>query len=371
MIVSILDLINIIALFQLSVFTLFLFLKKEHRQSNLLLAVFLIAQILIIFNFECFNFYREVYTFCPHLFYLGLPFLFLAAPVFYLYVKSLAFSDFRFNRRHLIHAAPFVVVMLLFVFTFHIHSTQTIRTMLDNRSYFISTYRWYYSLIVHLYILLYNISSLMVLNNYRRKIKETCSSVEKINLSWLSFVLYGFLFACCSSIISFLTSSIDSAVEGTVVFINFLIFFIFFNFIFFKALVQPVIFSGVKEASDLKRPFLSKSLERKYLDRLKLFMETEKPFLKPDITIFELSRKISVSSRALSEVINKSLGQNFYDFINSYRIKESQRLLSDNTRSKKTVLEVLYEVGYNSKSSFNIAFKKHTGMTPSQFKKRL
>ncbi|MBN1397426.1 MAG: AraC family transcriptional regulator, partial [Bacteroidetes bacterium] len=73
--------------------------------------------------------------------------------------------------------------------------------------------------------------------------------------------------------------------------------------------------------------------------------------------------------RALSEIINNSLNQNFYDFINSYRIKESKLMLEDKENKRKTVLEILYAVGYNSKSSFNVAFKKHTGMTPSQFKK--
>ncbi len=59
---------------------------------------------------------------------------------------------------------------------------------------------------------------------------------------------------------------------------------------------------------------------------------------------------------------------NFYDYISKYRIEEAKSILSDQS-SNKTVLEILYEVGFNSKSSFNTAFKKYTGVTPSKFKR--
>jgi AraC-like DNA-binding protein len=99
-------------------------------------------------------------------------------------------------------------------------------------------------------------------------------------------------------------------------------------------------------------------------------MEREKPFLNPGLTLSDISEKTSIPVRSLSEVINNSLNKNFYDFINSYRIKESQRLLEDSAVNRKTVLEILYEVGFNTKSSFNEAFKRHAGLTPTQYKKR-
>jgi AraC-like DNA-binding protein len=152
--------------------------------------------------------------------------------------------------------------------------------------------------------------------------------------------------------------------------INFLAFFIFYNYIFFKALIQPTIFSGVEEESRQKTPYLSKSVEKQYLNRLSQYMESEKPYLDPNITLINLSRKVLIPHRSLSEIINNTLGQNYYDFINTYRIKESQRLLSDTATQRKTILEILYEVGFNTKSSFNQAFKKHTGTTPTEYKRQ-
>jgi AraC-like DNA-binding protein len=69
-------------------------------------------------------------------------------------------------------------------------------------------------------------------------------------------------------------------------------------------------------------------------------------------------------------VINEHLKVNFYDFVNGYRVEEAKRLLEDGSHGKKNFLEILYEAGFNTKSAFNRAFKKHAGMTPSQYKSR-
>ncbi len=79
---------------------------------------------------------------------------------------------------------------------------------------------------------------------------------------------------------------------------------------------------------------------------------------------------MSMNSRTISEVINRYFDQNFSDFVNSFRIQEAISLLK-NSDDKTTVLEILYAVGFNSKSSFYTAFKIKTGMTPSEFKKSL
>ena len=63
------------------------------------------------------------------------------------------------------------------------------------------------------------------------------------------------------------------------------------------------------------------------------------------------------------------MNQNFFDFINGYRIKEAKRLLVDPKGELLTILAIAEEVGFNSKSSFNTAFKKITGMTPTEYKK--
>ena len=100
-------------------------------------------------------------------------------------------------------------------------------------------------------------------------------------------------------------------------------------------------------------------------------MQTSKPFLDSNISIKELAEQVDIPSYYLSYIINECLHQNFFDFINIYRIKESQQLIDQYINDKTTILEIIYESGFNSKSVFNTAFKKHTGLTPSEYKKKL
>jgi len=106
-----------------------------------------------------------------------------------------------------------------------------------------------------------------------------------------------------------------------------------------------------------------------YLKRLLRCMETEKPYLNGDLTLQKLAEKLSIPANHLSQIINERLAQNFFDFVNAYRVKEVQRLFADPSKKHYSLLAIAEEVGFNSKSTFNSAFKKHANMTPSEFRK--
>ena len=67
--------------------------------------------------------------------------------------------------------------------------------------------------------------------------------------------------------------------------------------------------------------------------------------------------------------MHSTLNQNFYDFINTHRIEEIKKRMNDSKFQNLTLLALAYDVGFNSKSVFNAAFKKHTGMTPKEYKR--
>lgn len=106
-----------------------------------------------------------------------------------------------------------------------------------------------------------------------------------------------------------------------------------------------------------------------YIRKLLYLLEVEKIYKDSDLSIKSVASKLLMSSRSLSEIINDELKMSFIEFITDYRIKEAQRILKDPKTRNKSVLEIAYEVGYNSKSAFNRAFKNVSGMTPSQFRK--
>ena len=153
-------------------------------------------------------------------------------------------------------------------------------------------------------------------------------------------------------------------------FLILLAFLIFFTLLFYKALINPDIFGRTDENPKYKTSSLSTDEAKQILERLEHEMQSKKPFLDPAITIKQLAKELAISDRILSQIINEYKQQNFYDFINYYRINFAKKLLINSEDAKKTVLEILYEAGFNSKSAFNLAFKKGTGITPTQFRKK-
>ena len=97
-------------------------------------------------------------------------------------------------------------------------------------------------------------------------------------------------------------------------------------------------------------------------------MIAQEPYLDPSLTIQQLADQIELPVKELSVLINHHMDQHFFDFVNEYRIQKAMHLLRDPEKRDVTVLEILYEVGFNSKSSFNTSFKKYTNLTPTAFR---
>ena len=97
-------------------------------------------------------------------------------------------------------------------------------------------------------------------------------------------------------------------------------------------------------------------------------MQNEKPYLDGDLTLNKLAEILSVSTHHLSEVINTKLNQNYYDFINKYRVEEFINKLKNPANEKYSLLSLAFDSGFKSKTSFNTIFKKLTNKTPSEYK---
>lgn len=107
-----------------------------------------------------------------------------------------------------------------------------------------------------------------------------------------------------------------------------------------------------------------------YVSFLESLMKEEKVYTNHDLTLDLLSEKMGVSPRTLSSVINGYYGCNFFEYVNGYRIEEAKRLLTSEELKDTTVLDIMYEVGFNSKATFNGFFKKVEGLTPSEYRKQ-
>jgi AraC-like DNA-binding protein len=358
--------INIVTLFQIVFFTAFLFFKRSNRLSNQLLIGFLIAQGLVYINNLGFFFYDYVYNHFPHLFFVGEPFKFLWAPLLYLYICSLTRGNFALKRKLIPHFIPFLAAFMFLLFTYYIYDAETKRLILRTRN--ISLYIQIWSTLVHVQILVYIIFAIIRLNRFTVQLKNNYASLDKINLNWMRILLYSYMVAWLITLSIYFMQWIVVSPPELLMVIVFLFFLAFFNIIVFKALTTPEIFYNPHMLIKEKRKSLSENKRKQYLVKLEKYVQEHKPYLSPTINLNELAEMVDIPSRSLSEVLNDSLNQSFFDFINTYRINEVEQLLMNSKDTSLTVSEIIYDVGFNSKSAFYSAFKKYKGYPPAQLK---
>jgi AraC-like DNA-binding protein len=122
------------------------------------------------------------------------------------------------------------------------------------------------------------------------------------------------------------------------------------------------------EAEKYKSSTLTPGQQQSILHKFNQVMQEQKPYLKSSFSLPDLAQQLGVSVHALSQALNHGLGKSFFELVAGYRVEEAKRLLIEQPNIK--VEEIAEQVGYNSKSSFNTAFKKFTGSTPSAFREK-
>ena len=138
--------------------------------------------------------------------------------------------------------------------------------------------------------------------------------------------------------------------------------------IILKGLRTPEIFSGPVEKTKYWSSHLRNTEKENIHLRLEEILKIGKVYRQPSLTLDALAQQLSTKQKYLSQIINEYYGKSFTDLINQYRIQEAKQMLRDQDTSQKTILEILYEVGFNSKTSFNTAFKNSTNMTPTEYR---
>ncbi|HVO72845.1 MAG TPA: helix-turn-helix domain-containing protein [Ignavibacteriaceae bacterium] len=358
----------IIMIFQLLVFSLFLLIRKAKNVSNYLLALQLFSQMAGIANGFCFRQFDFFFNKFPHLFFAGFPFSFLWGPTFYLYARSASFTDFKLKLRHLFHFIPFFTAIIFLLFSFYPLGYEEKRIMLVKYDFPLYLYGKYIDIFLRTQVFVYIILSVLLLYNVKQKIKQRYSSISQTHIGWIEFLVAGFSIAFLLTIPIIIYLYIYGRQSDTFVIFISLPYFIYFNIILFKAWYRSEIFAGVEEGK-YKSSKLARKEAEGLIEKLKQYVDCKKPYLNSELTLGQLAENLNISPRILSQVINEYFNQNFYDYINRLRVEESKKILLD-LSNKKTVLEILYDVGFNTKSSYNVAFKRATGLTPTEFKRR-
>jgi AraC-like DNA-binding protein len=374
--INVLIIVTVISLFISFFLAFFLFtVKTKHKISNAIFAIFLLLTAIDSID----PLLNLVVNNPSNLGMLRNTFAFLQIPFFYLYVVSVCYSDFKFKPKYILHLLPFLIVNVILLPRFYTVDLASKISFLKNRQNMIELQ--FTHILFHIQIVIYIIAVFMILRKAKKLYLENHAGTSVNSYNWLFqftivlTILY--LITLVKNIFKF--SDYPNISEG--IKIGLLAFqLLIICWYLFKALNNPSLFrnidSKLKLVSDIileeESNIYTATNQKDYeveLVALKEYMTKEKPFLNPSITIQDISAAIEIPVRDLSLLINHKLEQHFYDFINAYRIENAMDILKDVTKNKVTILEILYDVGFNSKSSFNTAFKKHTGNTPTAYRK--
>ena len=364
--IELLKILKIISVALLILFSVFLLnLKKGNRLSHRFLAVFFLSRTSILLTMLFWEY--DLVLKIPNLAYLSTPFLFLYAPMMYLYTESVTRPDFRFTPVKLLHLAPFIIRGLILFFRYNIHDFDTKLAILQTRALYhpvISSPAWLY-----LQNCIYMIACFYLLMQYRSLIRENFSALEKLQRNWLSYLLIAFFTWKGILISGYLYGIIPTDVSYILfqIFIEFS-FLLYVCLLIYKALEFPELFRTLPEVKKYQTSPLTGKHIQDYRRRIEACMKNEKLYLNPSLTLNDLAKEAAIPARYISQVLNESVRQKFYDYVNRYRIEESKRLLSDPAFNGKTILAIIYDAGFNSKSVFHTAFKKYVGMTPGEYK---
>lgn len=366
-IISVLAIIIVLLFLFFSVFLLTV--KTEKKLSNALLAAFLVVTAIDISAF----FYTQYIQLPLALEMLRIKISSFKDPLLFLYILSVIYSNFKLKRIHLIFVLPWVINIVVLIPRFFLGDTTA--KMKFFSQYDQTVEGQFLTAFGHVVSLAYFLAAVYYVFRYRKLLLENYTDKNAFkNFLWLKQLLILLTIGQCITIVKNTSRGIYANETIDALRILTLLFGVFFIFwLVLKALNSPKLFRGIdvnlQASKEITKDTAVNEKINQQIALLKNYMKDEEPFLNPSLSIRNLAEQMKILPRELSVLINQNLNQHFFDFVNEYRINKAKEILKDPSKSEFTVLEILYEVGFNSKSSFNTAFKKHTGTTPTQYRK--
>ncbi|MFP4663568.1 MAG: helix-turn-helix domain-containing protein [Bacteroidales bacterium] len=291
-------------------------------------------------------------------------------PFYYIYTRSLTVEDFVFDKKQALHFVPAAVFLILNV----------IAASVQEGLMTVHTIRIASTAIYNLQVIVYAILMLMLLRKHSTNLKYYFSFTEDINLNWLKVFVGMYIIISSLDLLVFYIGN-----SGGVQIFYYAMMVFFFNFLGYFGLKQKDIYDfkhaeteisdeAVEDVapSEVKsvKPGMPKEKKELLMQSILKLMEKEKPYMDPKLTIFVFSRALNINKTYISKVINEQMNENFSSFINRYRVEEAKKYLKAAEYENYTIEGIAHTVGFNSKASFNNAFKKFTGLTPSAYKKQ-
>lgn len=343
---------------------------KYNKIANKILAtiLFLLSYRLIIQIMRLFGlgYYDSWY-------YIMIDLSWLHGALIYYYAKAQTQPNLNFKRKEFIHLLPVIIQIIISVFVriqnLYWDGTKESLSWLGYYGYVIWMNNSTIYIIASLLIILYSYKSLKLLNSINELYE-----ISKKKLIWIKRILIAFLIYFTLVLMVLLVDLIvfKSSNGG-----SYFYFTRFYYYPFFIGIAIITYWIGIEGFSRRNDPelILKNTINKDEMLRLKVIseklidaMEMKELYKNQELSLEILSKEIKVKPYLISKCLSEVLNKRFNDFVNEYRVKQVQLLLKDKGNSKYTLLSLALDAGFNSKSSFNRAIKKHLGISPSELK---
>ncbi|HTK57241.1 MAG TPA: helix-turn-helix transcriptional regulator, partial [Gemmatimonadales bacterium] len=321
----------------------------------------------------------------PQFIGVSVPLVYLFGPILYLYTEVVSHGGHTFQRRWLLHFIP-VTLVTLWLMPFYLQSGAEKLAFL-HRMDAVGPPRdvAIISLLQYPHGFLYVALTFGVLRKHGARLRANYSAIEHINLTWLRNLLIGTAAVWGVATALELIQAAGIPMTAWEHRLTPLALSVLVYAIGYMGLLQPEIFrhavpgevtpttpgaptAPAEESTGYGKSGLTEAEAAARLQQLRALMDEKHPYRRSQLTLQELADEMGMSTHNLSQVINTQAGKSFYDFINGYRAEEAMRRLRDPKSAHLTILAIAEESGFNSKATFNAFFKRHAGVTPSQYR---
>ncbi|MEM7085646.1 MAG: AraC family transcriptional regulator [Bacteroidota bacterium] len=359
------------------VFSLMLLIKGYQLQRSsskwLSLFVFLCAMYVIPFmtgyaGWYSVKVYREV------LFFIPFQQLFLIGPVLYFYTQSLLNKSFKLSKRDWIHFVPAILYLMysLVVFVTDKLILSEFYFYADGRDKDLSPWYQVAGLISMVFYLLL---SLRYYANYKIIAYQTVSFADSVLFKWVRHFFIAFLIILLLRVLFFILNP-EWGQFGRK-FWYYLCFSFLYYYIAFSGYSNAIRSSKIIDTSILDSEPEGSLAERNpatvlpelevWKPKISRLMLEEKLYENPNLTLSNVAESLDTYPKIISQAINNGFAMNFNDFVNKYRIEAVIERLKKGEHNSKTLLGIALECGFNSKATFNRAFKKYTALSPKEY----
>ena len=380
------------------VYSVLLFFKaiKDENKSNYWLSLFLLLCSLYIAPWMLgFAGWYDNQPFRDIMFYMTFQHLFLLGPVIFFYVQSLLNPNFKINRYNFLHLLPGILYMIYSIIIV------VADKIILKKYYFLADgadreFDSWYQYAGFVSMLLYFGLSLRYYLKFQKLIPQLVSFSDNLVFKWIKTFLMAFLTMLLLQIATYILGVVFRYTQS---YIGSWWYFFFFSIIMYyiaitgyansqkttipfsfdlfqsnKILLLPIHENETVEEIDFEEIENSMPINEDiqiWKNKIANLFEIEMLYKNPEMTLTDLAKSLNTNVAVISRTINQGFQLNFNDFINQYRIETVKKAFEKGEHKKTTLLGIAFDCGFNSKATFNRAFKKNTGLSPKEYLENL